>query len=224
MHVSASHCRLASKQVAWHPERGHAVVNAAIWGLYKMGDDTFHLTGKLLIAMPGMGDTRFAHSVIFVSSHTAEGAMGLVVNKPTKNVSLSDVLHQLSRDAALSKRSFKLHYGGPVEKERGFVLHSDEYRSALQTLVIPGGFALTATLDVLEDIAQEKGPQQALLMLGYSGWGAGQLEGEIARNGWLIADATPELVFGTPDAEKWQAALHSLGIDPLMLSATAGRA
>ena len=117
-----------------------------------------------------------------------------------------------------------MHFGGPVETGRGFVLHSDEYRSAMQTMEIEGGFALTATLDVLEDIASGEGPRSALLMLGYAGWGPGQLEAEIAQNGWLTADATTELVFDLPDAQKWEAALRSLGIDPLVLSASAGRA
>lgn len=189
-----------------------------------MSEDQLSLTGKLLIAMPGMGDPRFAHTVVFLTSHSAEGTMGLVINKPAVGVSLSDVLDQLSEDNSPAKRQLAVHFGGPVETGRGFVLHSDEYRSAMQTLEIEGGFALTATLDVLEDIAQDRGPRDALLMLGYAGWGPGQLAGEIVQNGWLTADATAELVFGLPDAQKWEAALRSLGIDPLVLSASAGRA
>lgn len=189
-----------------------------------MSQEALSLTGKLLIAMPGMGDPRFAHTVVFLTSHSEEGTMGLVINKPATGVSLSDVLDQLSEEASPAKRQLGVHFGGPVETGRGFVLHSDEYRSAMQTLVIPGGFALTATLDVLEDIAEDRGPAHALLTLGYAGWGPGQLDGEIAQNGWLTADATHELVFDLPDAEKWEAALRSLGIDPLVLSASAGRA
>jgi putative transcriptional regulator len=187
-------------------------------------DAPLALTGKLLISMPGMGDPRFAHSVVFLSSHGEEGAMGLIVNKPAQGVSLSDVLDQLSRDMAPAKKQLGVHFGGPVETGRGFVLHSDEYRSPLHTLRVEGGFGMTATLDVLEDIARGKGPDKALLMLGYSGWGPGQLENELAQNGWLTADATPEIVFDLKDSEKWEAALGSLGIDPLVLSATAGRA
>ena len=189
-----------------------------------MSQEALSLTGKLLIAMPGMGDPRFAHTVVFLTSHSHEGTMGLVINKPATGVSLSDVLDQLSDESSPAKRQLAVHFGGPVETGRGFVLHSDEYLSAMQTLVIPGGFALTATLDVLEDIAQDRGPKNALLTLGYAGWGPDQLEGEIAQNGWLTADATHELVFDLPDAEKWEAALRSLGIDPLLLSASAGRA
>lgn len=189
-----------------------------------MSDAPLSLTGKLLIAMPGMGDPRFAHTVIFLTSHSDEGTMGLIVNKPATGVSLSDVLEQLSQDIGPSKRPLSVHFGGPVETGRGFVLHSDEYRSAMQTLEVEGGFGLTATLDILEDIALDRGPEKALLMLGYAGWGPGQLEGEIAKNGWLTADASLELVFDLPDAEKWEAALRSMGIDPLVLSASAGRA
>lgn len=189
-----------------------------------MDEEPLDLTGKLLIAMPGMGDTRFAHAVILLTSYSAEGAMGLIVNKMAKGVTLSDVLEKVSREVAPGNHSIGVHFGGPVETGRGFVLHSDEYRSAMHTLVLPDGFAMTATIDVLEDIGQGKGPSKALLMLGYAGWGPGQLDREIAQNGWLNAEATPELVFEKPDDEKWEAALRSLGIDPLVLSATAGRA
>lgn len=189
-----------------------------------MEKEPLDLTGKLLIAMPGMGDPRFAHSVILLSSYSAEGAMGLIVNKLAKGMTLSDVLEKVSREVAPVSRSIDVHFGGPVETGRGFVLHSDEYRSAMHTLVLPGGFAMTATIDVLEDIGQGNGPSDALLMLGYAGWGPGQLDREIAQNGWLTADATQDLVFAKTDGEKWEAALRSLGIDPLVLSATAGRA
>ena len=189
-----------------------------------MTDEPLALTGKLLIAMPGMGDPRFAQSVVFLSAYSEEGAMGLIVNKPARGVSLSDVLDQLSQDMGPAETSLGVHYGGPVETGRGFVLHTDEYRSAMQTLQVTGGFAVTATLDVLEDIVRGRGPKEAMLMLGYAGWGPGQLEGEIARNGWLTADATAEVVFGLADSEKWSAALRLLGIDPLLLSADAGHA
>lgn len=183
-----------------------------------------NLTGKLLVAMPGMGDPRFAHAVIFVADHSDKGAMGLIVNKPAADMALSDVLDQIETPTAAARRDLVVHIGGPVETGRGFVLHSDEYRSAMQTMKVAGGFALTATLDVLEDIAAGKGPAQAQLMLGYAGWGPDQLEGEIAQNGWLTCDATLEMVFDLPDEDKWVAALRSLGIDPLGLSAAAGRA
>ena len=157
--------------------------------------DSSELSGKLLIAMPGMGDPRFAHAVIYVTAHSDEGAMGLMVNKPAPELKLSDVLDQLLEGAKPVGSSLGVHIGGPVETGRGFVLHSDEYRSAIETLYVADGFALTVTLDILEDIAAAKGPDKALLTLGYAGWGTGQLEGEIAQNGWLTCDATTELVF-----------------------------
>lgn len=189
-----------------------------------MTEDRLDLTGKLLVAMPGMGDPRFAHAVIYMAAHSAEGAMGLIVNRSAEGVALSDVLAHLSADAPDDQSALGVHIGGPVETERGFVLHSEDYRSAMQTLDVAKGFALTATLDILEDIAAGKGPDRALLMLGYAGWGPDQLEGEIAQNGWLTCDASHELVFDLPDTEKWAAALATLGIDPLGLSAVAGRA
>lgn len=189
-----------------------------------MPDTMLDLTGKLLIAMPGMSDPRFAGAVIFIAAHSADGAMGLIVNKPAEGVALSDVLEHLSDRAVPNQSALGVHRGGPVEVERGFVLHSDEYRSALQTLAIEGGFALTATLDILEDIATGAGPSRALLMLGYAGWGPGQLEAELGMNGWLTCDADMELIFDLEDAAKWAAAVSSLGVDPLGLSATAGRA
>jgi putative transcriptional regulator len=183
-----------------------------------------NLTGKLLIAMPGMGDIRFDHSVVFLCSHGDEGAMGLIVNKPAEDVRLSDLLEQLSITPQPPGRDMRVHFGGPVESARGFVLHSDDYCSNLQSMTVSDRFRMTATLDILEDIATGSGPDQALMMLGYAGWGPGQLETEIAMNGWLTADADPDLVFRLKDAEKWSAALGSLGVDPLTLSASAGHA
>lgn len=182
------------------------------------------LTGKLLVAMPGMSDPRFERSVIFMTVHSGEGAMGLIVNKPAPDLKLADVLDQLVEGEVSVETGLGVHIGGPVETGRGFVLHSQDYLSAIETLNIAEDFALTATLDILEDIAAQRGPAQALMMLGYAGWGPDQLEGEIARNGWLTCEATPKLVFDLPDDKKWSAALETLGIDPLGLSAAAGRA
>jgi putative transcriptional regulator len=182
------------------------------------------LTGKLLIAMPGMGDPRFARSVVFLCAHSPEGAMGLVVNQPAPEIGFADLLRQLDITARESVADVRVRIGGPVEHGRGFVLHSADYASSDSTLRIDDRFGMTATLDILEAIARGRGPQQALLALGYSGWGPGQLEGEIARNGWLTCDASPALVFARDDAAKWERALATLGVDPLTLSATAGRA
>lgn len=183
------------------------------------------LTGKLLIAMPDMGDMRFEHSVVFLCSHADEGAMGLIVNKPAADVRLADLLKQLEIKPDTPDRGrMPVYFGGPVETARGFVLHSGDYDASLHSMKVSEGFSMTATLDILEDIATGHGPQRALMMLGYAGWGPGQLESEISMNGWLTADADPDLVFGLPDDGKWEAALKTLGVDPLTLSASAGRA
>jgi putative transcriptional regulator len=185
--------------------------------------ETFSLTGKLLIAMPGMGDPRFERSVILICAHSGTEAMGLIVNKPATGLTFRELLTQLKITPGAGA-DMPVHLGGPVEHGRGFVLHSADYTSNGATLQVPGGFALTATLDVLEDVARGLGPARAILALGYSGWGPGQLEREIAQNGWLTCDAHADLVFGGDAGGKWEAALRSMGIDPLTLSAVAGRA
>jgi putative transcriptional regulator len=183
-----------------------------------------NFTGQMLIAMPGMMDPRFAHSTVLLCAHSEDGAMGLIVNKTMGGMKFSDMLEQLSIDESADSRKMPLHFGGPVEGGRGFVLHSAEYRSDISTLPVSDLFAMTATLDILEDMAVGGGPDQALMALGYSGWGPGQLESEIAENGWLVCDASLELVFQPDNDTKWEAALNSLGIDPLTLSASAGHA
>lgn len=186
--------------------------------------ETLDLTGTLLVAMPSMGDARFERAVILLCAYSDKGAMGLILNKPSTDVRLSDVLDQLEIGPSPQAAAMPVHFGGPMETGRGFVLHSDDYESSLHTLQVPGGFGMTATLDILEEIARDRGPQRALMLLGYAGWGPGQLEGEIACNGWLTAEPSATLVFETPPAEKWSKALESLGIDPLGLSSAAGRA
>ncbi|MCT4684614.1 MAG: YqgE/AlgH family protein [Roseicyclus sp.] len=183
------------------------------------------LTGKLLIAMPDMGDPRFHGSVVFLCAHSGEGAMGLIVNKPMPDVGLGDLLDQLEIARGPATPDLSVCFGGPVELRRGFVLHSAEYHGDREErLEVDDRFAMTATLDVLEDIARGTGPERALLALGYAGWGPGQLEGEIRENGWLTAEATPEIVFAPRMEGKWAAALASLGISPLTLSSEAGHA
>lgn len=184
----------------------------------------YDLTGKLLVAMPQMGDPRFAQSVILMCSYSAEGAMGLILNKPSADIRMSDVLDQLDMKPNEDAARMVVHFGGPVETGRGFVLHSEDYQSSLHTLRVPGGFGMTATLDILEEIARGMGPAKAIMMLGYAGWGPGQLDAEIAQNGWLTAEASPALVFDTPARAKWLAALESIGVDALNLSSDAGHA
>ncbi|MDO6521667.1 YqgE/AlgH family protein [Shimia thalassica] len=183
-----------------------------------------NLTGKILIAMPGMGDTRFANSVVLLCDHSAKGAMGLIVNKPIDGMSLSDLMKQVSMDGTDETDAAGLYFGGPVEPGRGFMLHTPDYHSELSTLRVDGRFSMTATLDILEEIAAGEGPSSALMALGYSGWGPGQLENEIGQNGWLTAEPSQALVFGVGDGDVWPEAIRSLGIDPLSLSATAGHA
>ncbi len=182
------------------------------------------LTGRVLIAMPGMEDPRFGQSVVLICAHSAEGAMGLVVNKLADDLKLRDLLDQLDIEPVPEARRAPIHFGGPVEPGRGFVLHEAGYRSSISTLEVSDAFSMTATLDILEDMAAGKGPAHALIALGYAGWGPGQLEHEIARNGWLVCEAESRLIFGTPDGGKWAAALAALGVDPLALSSEAGTA
>lgn len=187
-----------------------------------------NLTGKVLIAMPGMTDPRFAHSVVLICAHGDEGAMGIVLNKPLPGVGFADLLGQLGIESEGRAPSVPVHFGGPVEPGRGFVLHplpdgaEDEDEGVLR---IPGlRLGMTTTRNILEDIASGRGPDRAVLSLGYAGWDAGQLESEVLANGWLVAEAGDELIFGTDNARKWHQALKSLGVDPLALSTAAGRA
>ena len=154
------------------------------------------LTGKLLIAMPGLADPRFHGGVVLICAHSADGAMGLILNKPMSDIGFSDVLTQLGITKQAITLEMPVCYGGPVEMRSGFVLHSTEYRSDdRDLLVVSTDFAMTATRDILRDIAACLGPRRAILALGYAGWGPGQLEDEIGENSWLTADAPPDLVF-----------------------------
>ena len=186
--------------------------------------DNSDLSGRLLISMPGMGDPRFTQSVVLICAHSDEGAMGLIVNRPAHEIDVNDLLKQLEIDVAPGAAPIRVHFGGPVECGRGFVLHSTDYDGTSSTLEIDARFGMTATLDILQDIAQGQGPGAAILALGYAGWGPGQLEHEIKENGWLICDASSEIVFGDADDGKWIAALKTLGVDALMLSSEGGRA
>lgn len=186
--------------------------------------ESMDLSGKLLIAMPGLGDPRFARSVIFICAHSEEGTMGLVINRPVSDLRFDDLLAQLGIEPGRHGASPPIYFGGPVEAGRGFVLHSADYRSREATLRVNAGFSMTATLDILQDITSGQGPASALLALGYAGWGPGQLEEEIRQNGWLTCDAAPDLVFAMHDAGKWAGALASMGVDAESLSAASGRA
>ncbi len=186
------------------------------------GSDPY-ISGQLLIAMPGMRDDRFFKTVIYMCAHTEEGAMGLVLNQMIDSLSFPELLEQLGIDEGNAGESVPIHFGGPVEAGRGFVLHSAEYQQDA-TLEVDDGVALTATVDILKAIARGYGPRQSLLALGYAGWGPGQLDDEIRANGWLQAPADHELIFGGDQETKWERSIAKIGIDPRMLSDEAGHA
>ncbi len=188
-----------------------------------MAKDSGYFEGQILVAMPQMADKRFAKSVIYLCAHSADGAMGLVVNKLIDTITFPDLLAQLNIEAKSTNDQIQVHFGGPVESGRGFVLHSDDYVQET-TLVIRDGVALTATVDVLRAIAEGKGPQRSLLALGYAGWAPGQLDAEIRANGWLNVTADEQLIFGGKLDNKWSRAIDKLGIDLMSLSPTAGHA
>lgn len=192
------------------------------------GDDTGYLEGSMLIAMPTMGDQRFERSVVFLCAHSPEGAMGIVVNKLISGISFPDLLGQLDIEAegedAPEMDGFHVHYGGPVETARGFVLHSPDYHSETSSMPIGETVSLTATVDILTALASGDGPEHALLALGYAGWDAGQLENEIQANGWLHCSADHALLFGNGVEKKYQRALSKIGVDPSLLSGEAGHA
>ncbi len=182
-----------------------------------------YLAGQLLVAMPGMRDPRFQKTVIYMCAHNADGAMGLVVNRALDSLSFPDLLEQLGIDSSGIGTPIKVHFGGPVESGRGFVLHSPDYLQDA-TMVVDRDVALTATVDILKAIAEGNGPRRSLLALGYAGWGPGQLDSEIRSNGWLHVAADSDLVFGSDLDDKWRRAMDKIGINPLMLSDDAGHA
>lgn len=182
------------------------------------------LTGKLLVAMPGMGDPRFEGSVVFLCAHSDEGAMGLIINKTADGIEIRDVFKQLEIEPSTYMHPVPVHYGGPVESGRGFVLHSQDYQTDMASMEIDESFSMTASRDILRDMAAGGGPHNRILCLGYAGWGPGQLEAEIGQNGWLTCDADAAIVFETANPEKWQAALGSMGVSAALLSGEAGHA
>ncbi len=186
-----------------------------------MEDSNF--TDHFLIAMPNMVDPNFAGTLTYICDHGKDGALGIVVNRPIE-LSIEKLFEQLGlsmEDVALSGQP--VYFGGPVQVERGFVLHRPvgEWNS---TLTVNAQIGLTTSKDILEATAQRNGPEQILISLGYSGWGPGQLEAEIRQNAWLTVPADPEVIFGLPPEERFVAAMHLLGIDPSMLSEEAGHA
>ena len=185
--------------------------------------DGGYLTGNLLVAMPQMADPRFARSVIYVCAHTADGAMGLVINREIDRITFPGLLKLLEIEVDGADDQIRVMFGGPVEAGRGFVLHSPEYVQD-STMLIGNDVGLTATMEILKDIAEGAGPERSLLALGYAGWAPGQLDDEIQANGWLHVPANPNLIFAEDNGSKWDDALAMLGISPALLSGEAGHA
>ena len=184
-----------------------------------------YLTGQLLIAMPAMRDPRFTRTVIYVCAHNEEGAMGIVVNRLIGSISFQDLMEQLELDPDRipEARMPSIHFGGPVETGRGFVLHTTDYLVP-DSMQLSESLALTATVDILRDISEGAGPDRRLLALGYAGWGPGQLDDELQDNAWLSVDSDPEILFDKVLDDKWDRALAKIGISPSLLSTEAGQA
>jgi len=191
-----------------------------------MGKTVSHqgfMTGELLVAMPQMRDARFTRSVIYICAHTSDGAMGLVVNRLVGSLTFPDLLQQLNIDSQGMGQHIRIRSGGPVETGRGFVLHSTDYVDDA-TLKVGDTVGLTATIDILKDIASGSGPRRSLLALGYAGWGPGQLDQELQANAWLTVPADEELIFDDALNDKWERSLHKIGVDFTFLTADTGHA
>jgi len=182
-----------------------------------------YLTNHFLIAMPALEDPNFFHTVTYICEHNAEGALGLVINRPL-DIRLEEVFNHMElTDATPRARQMPVHLGGPVQQDRGFVLH-EPLGDWEATLKVTDRIGITSSVDILAAIAREAGPEHSLIALGYAGWGAGQLEQEMLDNAWLSGPADPEILFSTPDERRWIAAAASLGIDFSRLSGDAGHA
>lgn len=187
-------------------------------------DGDLSLRGKLLVAMPSIGDDRFSRSVILVCAHEPDYAMGIVLNNPVPHVTVPDILEQLDVKTEIEVPNERVLDGGPVGNDRGFVLHSSDYHSEGSTMSVADNCSLTATRDVLEALASSRPPECSTLALGYSGWGAGQLEYELRENAWLVGPATHDIVYGLNHEEKWDRAIELMGVNAGMLQHYPGRA
>ncbi|MGZ8363678.1 MAG: YqgE/AlgH family protein [Caulobacteraceae bacterium] len=183
------------------------------------------LTGQILIAMPGIGDPRFERAILHVCSHTPEGAMAIALNKPVEGMSTGEVLEKLGFHPHAQGLDQPILVGGPVEPQRGHVLHTDDYAAQGATVIVGEGFALTSTKEVLDAMSDEsRRPRRAILVLGYAGWDAEQLEHELVENVWLTCEADEDLLFGQDHNAKWGMALAKIGVDPASLSVFSGTA
>ena len=182
-----------------------------------------YLTNQFLIAMPGLEDPNFFHSVTYICEHNEEGALGLVINRPLK-MQLGEILRHINLQYTEPEAmQIPVHLGGPVQQDRGFVLH-EPLGDWNATLKVTDRIGITTSVDILEAIARNRGPERSLIALGYAGWGAGQLEREMAENAWLSGPADTDILFNTPDGQRWRAAAASLGVDLDLLSGQAGHA
>ncbi|MEM7743369.1 MAG: YqgE/AlgH family protein [Pseudomonadota bacterium] len=179
--------------------------------------DPSYLSGRILIAMPSMQDPRFMRTLVYICAHSADGAMGLIVNRTAEDLVWDDLFQKLEIPLGATNAPRPVHIGGPVETGRGFVLHTADYHAHEATLQVDSGTSMTATLDILQAIAAGEGPYRAIVALGYAGWAAGQLETEIQMNGWLICDPDDDLLYGSDHASKWDKALAKIGVDPTLL-------
>lgn len=186
-------------------------------------DQDHYLIGKLLIAMPQMGDPRFHKAVIFMCAHDENGAMGLVINHMLPGLDLTELLEQLNIGGIDHQADIPIMSGGPVETARGFILHEGLFAET-ESLEIKSNIYVTGTIDALKAIAQGQGPEKMLFILGYAGWGAGQLDKEMQQNSWLVVDADSDVIFKSAPEERWERAIKKIGIDPAMLSDVKGHA
>jgi putative transcriptional regulator len=187
--------------------------------------DSEFLSGRMLIAMPGIGDPRFERSVVFLCAHDEEHAIGLAVNRPVDGLTLESLFEKIGVDRPIGRVADEpVLMGGPVERERGFVLHTSDYLCEGVSMPVSAGLALTTTKDVLQALTGDGAPRKAFLALGYAGWGPGQLEQEVRDSAWLVCDSDETLLFGDDHEHKWGQALEKLGISPAMLAMEGGRA
>lgn len=189
---------------------------------YLTGYLSRYLTGQFLLAMPGMSDPRFDHAVIAMCAHDSQGAMGIGIGEQIDDLGLHEILDQFGIDAGVAPNA-PVYLGGPVEPGRGFVLHSSDW-GGQDTIDVAGRWSLSGTIGILRAIAEGRGPSRWVVALGYAGWGAGQLDGEMTRHGWFNTPGTPELIYDVATGDRWSRGFASAGIDPRLLASSAGTA
>lgn len=188
-----------------------------------MQENTGSLAGHLLIATPVVQESCFARSVIYMCAHNEGGAMGIIINYPVENIDIKEIFDQLDIVSKAQMNVLPIHFGGPVEANRGFIVHSGD-GSRAENLIEKDGIAVSASISILKDLAEGKGPSKGMLVLGYAGWSPGQLESEIEAGSWIVVPATKQLVFDTDNETKWSVAVSTLGIDMGHYSTDVGHA